>query len=126
MFNLKGSGHHGDRFHDTLSYEIDRREKEFHAQKLKDFQEYVNSEQSLNDLFDFVADNMWFRDEPKLIHMHDMLHDELVQLAKTDWSHDALFYLAEIYGIYLQAEYDEDDDWMIEYIIDLNGKKHIV
>lgn len=137
MLNLKFSGSSAVRFHETLSYEIDEREKELHAQKLKNFQEtmvlFMKEQDTprerirqLNQLFDFLADNMWFRDEPKFKHLDDMFQTKLIKLVTThaEYSHDALFYLAEIYGIYVKAEYDEDSDWMIEYIIDLNGNKH--
>lgn len=80
----------------------------------------------LNHLFDFLVDNMWFRDEPKFKHMDDAFQAKLIRLATEDidYSHEALFYLAEIYGIHVQAEYDEDTEWMIEYITDLNGNKY--
>lgn len=141
MVNLKVSGNYGERFHDTLSYLLDEREKELHAKKLADFEKTValfeqkTTLRELNHLFDFLADNMWFRDEPKFKHMDDVFQAKLIRLAtegnwsndwSNDWSHEALFYLAEIYGIHVQAEYDEETDWMIEYITDLNGNKYSV
>lgn len=138
MVNLKFSGNYGDRFHDTLSYIIEEREKDLHAKKLNDFEKTValivnkpsgtvrEGMRQLNHLFDFLADNMWFRDEPKFKHMDDVFQAKLIRLATedTDYSHEALFYLAEIYGIHVQADYDEDTEWMIEYITDSNGNKY--
>lgn len=138
MVNLKVSGNYGDRFQDTMSYLLDEREKALHAKKLNDFEKKValivnkpsgtvrDGMRQLNHLFDFLVDNMWFRDEPKFKHMDDAFQANLIRLATEDidYSHEALFYLAEIYGIHVQAEYDEDTEWMIEYITDLNGNKY--
>lgn len=145
LVNLKVSANYGDRFHDTMSYLIDERDKALHAKKLNDFERTValslivpsstprERMRQLNHLFDFLADNMWFRDEPKFKHMDDMFQAKLIRLATEgtegdrthdwsyDYSHEALFYLAEIYGIQVQADYDED---MIEYIMDLNGNRY--
>jgi hypothetical protein len=145
MVNLKVSGNYGTRFQDTLAYEIDKREEELHAKKLADFEKTValivkepkttlrEGMRQLNHLFDFLSDNMWFRDEPKFKHMDDVFQAKLIRLATErneedrsydDYSHDALFYLEEIYGIHVKAEYDENTESMMEYIEDLDGNKY--
>lgn len=134
LVNLKVSGDYGERFYDTLSYELDKRQKEIHAKKLKDFEKNVAlilkepnyTVRQLNHLFDFLADNRWFRDEPKFRHIDDAFQANLIRLATEnyEYAHDALFYLDEIYGIHVQANYDEDNDTLVEYIKDLNGNKY--
>lgn len=79
----------------------------------------------LRKMYDYLVDNIWFRDAFPSVDR--VVERKLIQFAceEESFSHDALYYLSELYGIFVHAEFDEtSDDDMREFIIDTQEQKH--
>lgn len=138
--NLKIAGYPEPRFQETLDFILQKKFEEAEDLKqttfvntlttmLHQFDSLDNMHDQMRQLriiYDFLVENIWFRDTFPSIDR--MAEDKLIELARHEYfAHDALFYLSEMYGIYVRAEFDESsDDDMIEYILDTRQQKHYI
>lgn len=136
--NLKLSGYSTDqnsRFHETIDMYLikqrDTKQKEFTKTmscfvKLIDDSSFEEKVRLLNNMYDFLVDNLWYRDHFK--ELDRVVEKKLIEFAKHQgYSHNALYYLSELYGIHVQAMYVEDvddDDPFVEFITDTQGGVH--
>jgi hypothetical protein len=138
IVHLKLAGYRDEsRFQDTLDailkdhcvQAIEDKKKVF----IKTVTSFVNKQDSLeriheqvrnlNQIYDYIVEHIWFRDEfPKLDRVVEL---KLLELVYHDYyHHNALYYLAEIYAIYVHAEYQEESNDFVEYILDTQGVKY--
>jgi len=132
----------------TLAWVLEEREKQAHADKVRRFRQVVacivrtcsshrtecggdvllrRRMRQLNRLFDFLVDNLWFRHEPDLQHMNDLIEINLIKLAtadEEDFSLEALWYLERIYGLTVKTSYDPVKAAVIECVEDTDGNLH--
>ena len=136
IINLKISGYSRDtRYHDTIDRVLERRYEQHRlmvfSNGLNELMDNYDIEQSIyeqvrsmNTIFDYILENNWFRSYPCSDVFYDLFEGKLIEFVHCyEYTHNALYYLAEIFGIFVKAENDENGD-MIEYILDSKGVKH--
>lgn len=141
LVNLKLSGYSEEcRFQDTLGIllqerlqEAEAHKREFFIRTLNDLINYHDSQtelydqlRSLRDIYDYLMDNIWFREI--IPSLDRVVEQKLIEFARNEqFCSDAVYYLAEMYGIFVYAEFDENnDDDMLEFVIDTQQQKHYI
>lgn len=86
-----------------------------------------NRKRHVVDIFDFCVENKDVLDIPDMATLKRIIHNKLVSFLRNDtsyFSEDAVYYLAELFDIQVQAQaVPNTDDEYVEYIIDLNGER---
>jgi len=126
------------RFHDTIHIALLEKQEDFIKKKLGNFARqvtvYVNqvlsipgdNRQSLDNLFEFLLENMWYQKNTNLQSFNRTIEQRLVELALDErYSHNALHYLGLLYNIHVRGIMIEDDE-VVEYIIDSNGNSYFI
>lgn len=139
LVHLKMAGYRDPRFHYTLDHVLkDRREKHLetkHSEFIKTIKQFLivheNLERdsqfrNLNDMYDFLVENIWFRQDPYFRTLDLMVERKLIELSIHSEYYNGFAYLYDLYGIVVQAEYSEDLGDLVEYIIDTKGTKHYI
>lgn len=75
----------------------------------------------MQSFFDYINENKWFLENNS--DFKDGIEDKLIQhLNSVYFHHESLFYLDEIFGIYVNVEEGNDEE-TLEFIITTNGDK---
>jgi hypothetical protein len=140
LVHLKVAGfHHQERFQSTLDHvlqdrhtkQLEQKKNTFHKTLLHFLKVHENLERdlqyrNLNELYDFLLENIWFRHDPYYSKFDRVVERKLIELTIHSEYHNGFAYLHDIYGIDVQAEYSEYYDDMVEYIVDTQGTKHYI
>lgn len=134
IVHLYLSGNVGSRFQDTIQYVLSER-KEAHAclkvqnfcAELCSFLDLIRKEPTqlrlVDDMFEFLMDNVWYKDSPDLQAFDATVERKLIQFATGDvYSHNALNYLSLLFGIDIRWRIEDED--LVEYIVDSQGNVH--
>jgi hypothetical protein len=132
-----------ERFLDTLDIFLKKKKDEYDTEMMdKKFEHFVNHIHielqkfhtikteggSIDELviqmrcvYDYINDNQWFLTmQPNFKNMTEVML--LSHLNYEEFQHDTLFYLGEIFGIFVITE-DDEDGYIVEYIITTEGVK---
>ena len=131
-----------ERFLDTLDIFVKKKKDEYDTEMDKKFEQFVyhiyselqkfhtikDNGGSINELviqmrcvYNYINDNQWFLTmQPNFKNMTEIML--LRHLNYEEFQHDTLFYLGEIFGIFVKAE-DDEDGYIVEYIITTKGVK---
>lgn len=127
----------GKCFQSTLDHVLqDRREKQIEQKKntfhktllhflnVHDTLERDFQYRNLNELYDYLLENIWFRQDPYYSKFDRVVERKLIEFTIHSGYYNGFAYLYDIYGIVVQAEYSEED--LVEYIVDTQGIKHYI
>lgn len=134
------------RFHDTIETILVERHNDAIREKVNRFcceiTAYVDQAlretdnlRILDNMFEFILDNIWYKQIPTLKSLDKIIETKLIQLALNEhYSHSALNYLSLLFDIHvkylpLDTTYDQigtNDPHIVEYIVDSNGHVHFI
>jgi hypothetical protein len=134
IVHLSLCGAKGTRFHNTLQHVLSLRREQQMNKKIHTFctelesiarrvRESPSQTRSTDDLFEYLMDNLWYKDVPELRAFDATVERKLIEFAVGDvYSHNALNYLGLLFGNYVKCRFESDE--LVEYIIDSNGNVH--
>jgi len=124
------------RFHDTIQTALIKKQEDLIHEKVQCFcrevaayVEQISAEpdnrRTLDDMFEFLLENKWYKEDPSLRSFDITIETKLVELAFDErYSHNALNYLSLLFDI--QLKYIVIDEILVEYIVDSRGKTHFI
>ena len=78
----------------------------------------------INDVYDYLCDNIWFKEVSLLQNFVTVVQEKLIELLveyPDDYAHYALHYLDVLFDIKLMGHIDEETGEFVEYIRDMDG-----
>jgi hypothetical protein len=124
------------RFHDTIKTVLIKKQEDLIDEKVHRFCREVSmyveqlasepdNRRTLDDMFEFLLENKWYKEDPSLRLFDITVETKLVELAFDErYSHSALNYLSLLFDI--QLKYIVIDGILVEYIEDSEGKTHFI
>ena len=124
------------RFHDTIKTVLIEKQEDLINEKVHRFCREVSAyveqiatepdnRRTLDDMFEFLLENMWYKEDPSLRPFDITVEKKLIELAFDErYSHSALNYLSLLFDI--QLKYIVIDDILVEFIEDSEGKTHLI
>jgi len=126
------------RFHNTIRTVLIEKHEDLIAKKVGKFArevaDYVDqvfstpgdNRRVLDKLFEFLINNMWYKESLTLQSFDRMIERKLIELALDErYSHNALNSLSVLFDIHVRCLMLDDDD-LVEYIVDSTGNTHFI
>lgn len=129
IVNLKTAGYSKDtRFNDTIDTILKTRRVFYFSNKLNKLMDRFEKSKNMyeiitntNAIFDFVLANHWFKLCTQSDVFYDVFETKLIEFLDYDfYVHNALYYLGEIFAIFLHTDSSGD------YVMDSKGDKHYI
>jgi 5'-deoxynucleotidase YfbR-like HD superfamily hydrolase len=133
------------RFQETIQYVLQEKHNEYEDERIHQFclevsvllnriRENSGNLRIVDDVFEFLIENIWYKEVEELKKFDSTVERKLVELAtrnedlnnNVDYSNKALDYLSKLFGTRISCRYDEETKLLIEYFKDSNGVTYIV